>query len=125
MTSSIAGLVATPQWSVYCATKWAITGFSDSIRSELDRFGVRVTSLHPGPIKTDFFDRAQIDPNSLGDFNKMTTSEEVAEEVYKIVFTNKEKIIVPSLYAWLYRISKFLPFVTKLASKKMAEQKYH
>jgi short-subunit dehydrogenase len=43
MTSSVAGLVPIPQWSVYCATKWGITGFADSIRPELKKYNIKVS----------------------------------------------------------------------------------
>lgn len=55
--ASAAGLVANPGMSVYCASKWAMTGWSDSLRLELEREGgrVRVTTVAPFYIDTGMF----------------------------------------------------------------------
>jgi NAD(P)-dependent dehydrogenase (short-subunit alcohol dehydrogenase family) len=50
--SSIGGKVAVPHLAPYCASKFALTGFSDAIRAELDRYGVRVTTVAPGLMRT-------------------------------------------------------------------------
>lgn len=52
--SSVAGRVGIPGWSVYCATKWAVLGFSESIRKELLQYNIRVTVIEPGVVKTDW-----------------------------------------------------------------------
>ena len=53
--ASIAGLEGYPQVSAYCATKFAVRGFSDSLYKEVRDFGVKVTCVYPGSVKTDFF----------------------------------------------------------------------
>lgn len=58
--SSIAGLVATPTYSVYAATKFGIRGFNDSLRRELMPFGIRVSGIYPGGVRTEFTDIARI-----------------------------------------------------------------
>lgn len=50
--SSIGGKVAVPHLAPYCASKFALTGLSDAIRAELDRYGVRVTTVAPGLMRT-------------------------------------------------------------------------
>jgi short-subunit dehydrogenase len=54
---SIAGYVASPGETVYCATKFAVQGFTDGLRREVGRRGVQVTLIAPGPIKTEFMAR--------------------------------------------------------------------
>ena len=54
---SIAGYVAAPGETVYCATKFAVEGFTDGLRRELAGRGVDVTLIAPGPIKTEFMAR--------------------------------------------------------------------
>jgi NAD(P)-dependent dehydrogenase (short-subunit alcohol dehydrogenase family) len=49
--NSGAGLTASPGWSVYAASKFALTALADSLRAE--ERGIRVTSVHPGRVSTD------------------------------------------------------------------------
>jgi len=51
-TASVAGLIAPPFLSSYVATKHAVVGLSKSMRIEAKRFGVRVSALCPGAIRT-------------------------------------------------------------------------
>jgi NAD(P)-dependent dehydrogenase (short-subunit alcohol dehydrogenase family) len=52
--SSLGGLIGGQMASFYCATKFAVEGFSESIAKELSPFGISVTILEPGPFRTDF-----------------------------------------------------------------------
>ncbi|WP_433327715.1 SDR family NAD(P)-dependent oxidoreductase [Spirillospora sp. CA-294931] len=53
--SSVFGLFGVPSQSAYCASKFAVRGFTESLRMELDLAGspVSVTSVHPGGIRTN------------------------------------------------------------------------
>lgn len=42
----------------YCASKWAVEAMSDSLRSEVDEFDIDVVVVEPGPVETDFGERA-------------------------------------------------------------------
>jgi len=53
--ASIAALEGYQQVSGYCATKFAVRGFSDALYKEVREDGVRVTCVYPGSVKTDFF----------------------------------------------------------------------
>jgi len=55
--SSVAGRIAAPGMGPYSASKHAIEGYSDSLRRELDPFGVDVSVVQPGPVETAFRDR--------------------------------------------------------------------
>lgn len=59
--SSLFGLIARPAQSAYNASKFAIRGFNESLRQELDieRSGVSITSVHPGGIKTNIANNAR------------------------------------------------------------------
>jgi short-subunit dehydrogenase len=119
MTSSLAGLITMPQWSVYVASKWAITGFSECIRAELKPYNVKVTTLHPGIVNTEFFDKekanvevAKLDKNAL-------TPEQVAQGVYDAIFTDQKKIILPESSKSFALLQKYLPGVKDLLIEKM------
>ena len=50
--SSIGGRVAVPHLAPYCASKFALTGLSDAVRAELARYGIGVTTVSPGLMRT-------------------------------------------------------------------------
>ena len=52
--SSLAGVRGSELGSLYCASKFAVEGFSESLALELAPFGVHVTIVEPGPFRTDF-----------------------------------------------------------------------
>ncbi len=52
--SSSASFLPIPNFAVYAATKAYVTSFSEALRSELKPFGVGVTALCPGPVRTEF-----------------------------------------------------------------------
>ena len=56
--ASMAGKMATAKSTIYSATKFAVLGFSNVLRLELKPLGVGVTTVNPGPVATDFFDKA-------------------------------------------------------------------
>lgn len=53
--ASTAALEGMPMVSGYCASKWAVKGFSESLWRELRDFKIKVTCIYPGSVKTDFF----------------------------------------------------------------------
>lgn len=55
---SAAGRVTLPLYSLYCATKHAVEGFSEGLNYELAQHGIRVKVIEPGPIKSEFFGRS-------------------------------------------------------------------
>jgi len=60
--ASAAGLLSNPKMSVYCASKWAVNGWSDSLRLELEEQGyhnIRVTTVTPGYVDTGMFEGAK------------------------------------------------------------------
>lgn len=52
--SSIGARIATPGAAAYYATKWALSGFIESLASEVAPLGIQVTAMEPGGMKTDF-----------------------------------------------------------------------
>jgi NAD(P)-dependent dehydrogenase (short-subunit alcohol dehydrogenase family) len=52
--SSIAGLVGAQMASLYCTSKFALEGFSESLAKEVSPFGISVTIVEPGPFRTEF-----------------------------------------------------------------------
>ncbi len=67
-TSSVFGLCGMPYQSAYCASKFAVRGFTDSLRQELRGTGVRAVTVHPGGVKTSIARSARVrkDPTGAG-----------------------------------------------------------
>jgi NAD(P)-dependent dehydrogenase (short-subunit alcohol dehydrogenase family) len=61
--SSIGGLAAFPLTGIYHASKWALEGFSETLRQEVEPFGIRVLMVEPSGFRTDWagssMDRAE------------------------------------------------------------------
>ncbi len=58
--SSIAGLRGGPNASLYCSSKFALEGWSESLAAELQPMGISVTAVEPGFFRTDFLDASSI-----------------------------------------------------------------
>lgn len=61
--ASTAGIEGYPQVSGYCGTKFAVKGMSQSMYKEMRDFGIKVTCVYPGSVKTDFFRNSAIEPH--------------------------------------------------------------
>ncbi|MFY1683264.1 SDR family oxidoreductase [Micromonospora sp. WMMD730] len=57
--SSMAGQRGSPGTAVYCATKWGVEGFFESLAAEVKGFGIGVTIVEPGTVSTGFFGRSK------------------------------------------------------------------
>jgi short-subunit dehydrogenase len=106
--SSVFGLVSIPTQSAYNAAKFAVRGFSDALRIELEieRADVSVTTIHPGGIKTNIARNARVD-ESVADvggnvtafadeFDKLarTTPEKAARQILKAVERNRRRALI-------------------------------
>ena len=56
--SSIGGLIGSPGWGYYNATKFAVEGLSEALGAELAPLGVHVMVVEPGPFRTEFLGRS-------------------------------------------------------------------
>ena len=58
--SSVYGLIAPPQQVAYAASKFAVRGFSEALRHELEGSGIGVTVVHPGGVNTSIAEKARV-----------------------------------------------------------------
>ncbi|WP_180114630.1 SDR family oxidoreductase [Acinetobacter sp. YH12063] len=106
--SSLFGLTAQPTQSAYNATKFAVRGFTESLRQELDleNVGVSATCVHPGGIRTNIANSARMSDSirALGmnpdratkAFNKVlkTPPEVAAKVILDAVKQNKRRVLI-------------------------------
>jgi NAD(P)-dependent dehydrogenase (short-subunit alcohol dehydrogenase family) len=91
--ASAAGLTGLPFASTYAASKWAVIGFSESIRLELLEQGrrhVRVTTVCPGYVGTGMFEGVR----ALR-LTRILKSERVADLTVRAVLANREMVMTP------------------------------
>lgn len=58
--TSVGGIIGVAGGAVYCASKFAVEGFSEALAAEVEQFGIRVTIVGPGYFRTDFLDASSI-----------------------------------------------------------------
>ena len=107
-TSSLFGIVAAPMNATYNATKFAVRGFTEALREELDMTpcGVSATSVHPGGIKTNIARAARRDGSlarlgvdedkAVREFEKafITPADVAARIILKAVEQNRRRVLV-------------------------------
>lgn len=82
--SSIAGRMVFPFYSLYHGTKWAVEGFTESLRFELEPLGIFVKLVEPGSIQTDFQERSND--------NSLSSSPEDYKELTDLTFKNMKEV---------------------------------
>ncbi|MEY2470466.1 MAG: hypothetical protein QOF21_3164 [Actinomycetota bacterium] len=87
--SSVFGLVGIPSQSAYNAAKFAVRGFTESLRMELDveKCGVSSTVVHPGGIRTNIARNARIDESAAA-MSGTTSNEELAKNFKRVARTS-------------------------------------
>jgi NAD(P)-dependent dehydrogenase (short-subunit alcohol dehydrogenase family) len=139
-TSSVFGLAGIPSQSAYCASKFAVRGFTESLRHELKGTGVRAITIHPGGVKTNIArnGRMHTDPRGRGrtkdqmadDFEALarTTPERAAEIIHNGVDAGKARILIGPdayLFDFLTRVAPthyftVLDALERVASRRMS-----
>jgi short-subunit dehydrogenase len=103
--SSVFGLISVPSLAVYNAAKFAVRGFTDSLRMELEieRAPVSATTIHPGGIKTNIARRARVhgSAGAMGDgvqetFDRLalTSPEKAAGQILAAVAANRRRALI-------------------------------
>lgn len=109
--SSVAGYIATPTYSVYAASKFGVRGFTEALRREVGLYGVQVSGIYPGPVRTEFREHTGIDRKTgmrSPRFLQMT-SEQVAERVWRLAHHPRRAVVIPwTLYLATF-VNKLLP----------------
>jgi 3-oxoacyl-[acyl-carrier protein] reductase len=81
--ASAGGTRGIPNWSGYCASKFAVVGFAQALAQEVAELGIRVHTLCPGGIDTPFWD--DLNEPYAGDRSRLMPAESVAELVLAVL----------------------------------------
>ena len=108
--ASQAGKSATVKSSVYSATKFGVLGYSNALRLELNPYGIHVMTVNPGPIATDFFDKAEPTGKYLEQLGAVVLDPvKVAEEVVKGIEKEKREINLPKTMNFASKLNVLFP----------------
>ncbi len=105
--ASASGYIGNPRMSVYASSKWAVLGWSESLRIEMEKLktGVKVTAVIPSYIDTGMFDGVK--PPLLTPILK---TDEVVNKMMKGIASGKKEIKAPF-------IVRFVPFLKSVLPK--------
>ncbi|ALS00683.1 short-chain dehydrogenase [Enterococcus silesiacus] len=122
--ASMAGKIATAKSTAYSATKFAVLGFSNALRLELKPLGVSVTTVNPGPIKTEFFDKADPSGDYLASVDLLVLEpNKLAKEIVSAMGTCKREINRPRVMEGAYRLYTLFPHIGDLLAGGLLNKK--
>lgn len=130
-TSSVLGFLGMFGYTDYCASKFAILGFSEALRSEAKPHGVGVSVLCPPDTDTPGFAVENLtkppETKAVSEAGGLMRPEEVAAALIRGM-RKGDFVIGPGSAGMLYRVKRFLPWLVDLFSdraiRKVAEGKY-
>jgi short-subunit dehydrogenase len=101
---SMAGLVATPTYTVYAACKHAVHGFSEALRREVKPWGIDISTIYPGGVVTEFQSHAGIKRKTNATTPKLLllTADQVGSAVVQLVRRPRAMRILP--WAWSFTV---------------------
>jgi len=103
--ASAGGILALPNLSAYCASKFGVVGFSDALRQEMKKhkYNIGVTYVCPNTVNTGMFDGSKMVAGT-----KMLAASDVTKRVIRAIKNNKPMVAVPGFAV------KFLTPLTKV-----------
>ncbi len=119
--SSVFGIIAVPTQSAYNASKFAVKGFTESLKQELVGTSVNVTCVHPGGIKTNIVRNGRMYTDQFGEasdvgkmaaeFEKMarTTPEQAAKTIYDAILGKEERLLIGFDALMIDLMQRFFP----------------
>ena len=135
--SSIFGIIAPPGQGAYCASKFAVRGFTEALRHELDGSNIAVTVVHPGGVATNIANDARVGEGvqmteeemerRKSEYNKnlaFNSPEKAAEIILKGIKTRNPRVIlgndakVLNLIARIFP-KRYFPIIDRLTGGKM------
>lgn len=104
--ASMASYIATPTYSVYAASKFAVRGFSEALRREVGVWGIKVSVIYPGGVATEFAQHTQARRKTGITTPKLLqlSSEDVARAVLRVAKRPRRRVFLP----WVMGLSVWL-----------------
>lgn len=117
--SSVFGLFSPPGQAAYCASKFAVRGFTESLRHELEGTNIFVSCVHPGGIRTNIAKAAKQGKNAPDEdkkqasiiFDKLaqTTPEQAADIIIKGIKAKNPRILIGTDALQISAVQRLFP----------------
>jgi short-subunit dehydrogenase len=118
--SSVFGLIGFPTQAAYNAAKFAVKGFTETLRLELEAEGLPIgaTCVHPGGIKTNIARSARtviregwVDENSRAEFERLfhTTPERAARVILAAILGNRRRQLIGADAVFIDVVQRMMP----------------
>lgn len=112
--ASIAGRVPMAPNGVYSAAKHGMVAWSETLRHEVHRFGIKVVVVCPGRVPTAFFDHPTFQARQAGpETRQLISAEQVARVTLRAVDKGQFMVYLPSYYGLVVWMTQVLPFVSR------------
>lgn len=107
---SILGHRGIPYSSEYCASKFAVRGFSESLRAEVARLGIEVLLVSPGTTESEFFD-SLIEAGEKPPWPEQppVSAEAVAQQIVRAMERRRHEIIPNARGRWMVWLNRLAP----------------
>jgi NAD(P)-dependent dehydrogenase (short-subunit alcohol dehydrogenase family) len=116
--SSIAGRMGVPYYATYCATKFAMRGFSESLRRELRPDGVHVMAVFPGGTATDMLENVEFDRLGVS----VATAQQVGAAIVRGVRWRQPEVFIGIGESLVSRWNDILPWTVDYGVDLVREQ---
>ena len=125
--ASVGASFGVPGIASYCATKFAMLGFSEGLKHELHGTGVDLTVVSPIMVRTDLFDHPSFENFTKNATGISLSPETVAKAVVKAASSSRLEIIVPSIARagiWAKQMFPFFvnPIIGNTFRKQLAKR---
>ncbi|HYV17154.1 MAG TPA: SDR family oxidoreductase [Conexibacter sp.] len=118
--SSVFGLIGFPTQSAYCASKFAVRGYTESLRHELRETRVRAIAVHPGGIATNIVKHARFHVDDRGNTDRAvlesefqrvarTSPAKAAEIIHTGVERGRDRILIGGDAGFLSLLTRLVP----------------
>ena len=118
--ASVAGKIATPDESAYCASKFAMIGLAQSLSLEVEDAGVHVLVVCPGVIRTPFFDEEALSRMPPVSLRSMTEVDGLVDAIVDAIARGKHEVTYPRSIAAAYVVQAIAPGFMRRQVKRTA-----
>ena len=132
-TASMSAFVALPRTAVYCTTKYAVRGYSESLRAELGKFNIGVSILCPGAVNTNIHESVLSRPERYGSTGYYGADPQVFKQLKAVIEGGFDpvdlgRIVLEAVRRnefWILPYPEFIPAIEKSVAEVIAAMRQY